>query len=63
MGKPSGEAFILRRHVFQYIQETFRKNGIGFASTHVVVESENKRAAAAADVTLFPGGNERTTRA
>ena len=63
MAKPSGEAFILRRHVFQHIQETFRKNGIGFAVHHVVVEGENKRAAASADVTLFPSGNERTTRA
>ena len=57
MAKPSGEAFILRRHVFQHIQETFHKNEIGFAVRHVVVEGENKRAAASADVTLFPSGN------
>ena len=58
MAKPSGEAFILRRHVFQHLQETFQKNGIGFASPHVVVEGENKRAAASADVTLFPSTGE-----
>ena len=44
MARPSGEAFILRRHVFQHIQETFHKNGIGFA-VHPMLLSRAKTSA------------------
>ena len=58
MAKPNGEAFVLRRHVFQHLQEAFQKNGIQFASPHLVVESENGHEAATADVALFPSTGE-----
>jgi hypothetical protein len=58
MARPNGDAFILRRHVFRCLQETFQKNGIGFASPHVVVEGEDERGAAAADLALFPSTGE-----
>ena len=63
MARPNGEAFVLRRHVFRYLQEAFHKNGIEFATHRVVVEGEDERAAASADVALFPSGGERATRA
>ena len=43
MARPNGEAFVLRRHVFRYLQEAFQKNGIQFASPHVVVEGDDER--------------------
>jgi len=58
MTRPNGEAFVLRRHVFRYLQEAFQKNGIEFASRHIVVEGEDDRAAAGADVALFPSTGE-----
>ena len=45
---------MLRRHVFRWLQEAFQKNGIQFASPHVIVEGEDERGAASADVALFP---------
>jgi small-conductance mechanosensitive channel len=36
MARPTGDAFILRRHIFRHIQEAFQKNGIEFASHRVV---------------------------
>ncbi len=44
MARPNGEAFVLRRHVFRYLQEAFQKNDIQFASPHVVVEGDDERA-------------------
>jgi moderate conductance mechanosensitive channel len=61
MARPTGDAFILRRHVFRHIQEAFQKNGIAFASHRVVVEEENGRAGAV-DVTLFPSSGDRINR-
>ena len=61
MARPTGDAFILRRHIFRHIQEAFQKNGIEFASHRVVVEEENGRAGAA-DVTLFPSSGDRISR-
>ena len=61
MARPTGDAFILRRHIFRHIQEAFQKNGIEFASHRVVVEEENGRAGAA-DVTLFPASGDRISR-
>ena len=58
MTRPNGEAFILRRHVFRYLQEAFQKNGIEFAAPHVVVEGDDERGAASADVALFPSTGE-----
>ena len=61
MARPTGDSFILRRHVFQYIQEAFQRNGIEFASHRVVVEEERGRAGAA-DVALFPSSGDRISR-
>jgi moderate conductance mechanosensitive channel len=58
MAKPNGEAFVLRRHVFQHLQEAFQKNDIQFASPHLFVESENGHEAPTADVALFPSTGE-----
>ncbi len=58
MTKPNGEAFVLRRHVFSRLQDAFQKNGIQFASPHVVVEGDDERGAASADVALFPSTGE-----
>lgn len=63
MARPNGDAFVLRRHVFRHLQEAFQKNGIQFATPHVVVEGEDERAGAAADVALFPPPGERASRA
>jgi small-conductance mechanosensitive channel len=62
MTRPTGDAFILRRHVFRHIQEAFRKSGIEFASHRVVVEGENGRTGAA-DVTLLATSGDRMHRA
>jgi len=62
MARPTGDAFILRRHVFQHIQEAFQKNGIEFAAHRVVVEGENGRAGSA-EVTLLPTSGDRMSRA
>jgi moderate conductance mechanosensitive channel len=58
MARPNGEAFVLRRHVFSHLQEAFQKNGIQFAIPHVAVDGENERAAATAEVALFPSTGE-----
>ena len=62
MARPSGEAFILRRHVFQHIQQAFQKNGIEFALRHIVIEGENGRAGVM-DLALIPSDDELRTRA
>jgi small-conductance mechanosensitive channel len=58
MARPNGDAFVLRRHVFRCLQDAFQKNGIEFAARRVVVEGDDARGAAAADVTLFPAPGE-----
>lgn len=59
MARPTGDAFILRRQVFQRIQEAFQKNGIAFASRRVVVEEADEHAGSAAEVTLLTPAEER----
>jgi len=62
MARPTGDAFILRRHVFRSIQEAFEKNGIDFAAHRVVVEGEDPRTGAA-EITVLPTTGDRMSRA
>jgi hypothetical protein len=45
------DAFVLRRQVFQKMQEAFQRNGVEFASQRVVVEGADEQKAPAADLT------------
>ena len=63
MAKPSGDAFVLRRQVFQKIQEAFQQNGLEFASQRVVVETADGEDAPAAALAVLPATDERRSRA
>src|SRR5262249_6197673 len=63
MAKPSGDAFVVRRQVFQKIQEAFQQNGLEFASRRVVVDAADEPEAAAAGLTVLPSTDERRNRA